>query len=36
MSLIPGGGDYLEVARAIIKHMVGRARGEGEYAMTAG
>lgn len=33
MSLIPGGGDYLEVAPAITEHVVGRA--PGEYAMPA-
>lgn len=33
MSLIPGGGDYLEMAPAITKHVVGRA--PGEYAVPA-
>lgn len=36
MYLIPGTGDYLEMAPAITKHVMGRAPGEGEYAMPAG
>lgn len=36
MSLISGGGDYLEMAPAITKRVVGRAPAEGEYAMPTG
>lgn len=34
MTLIPGGGGYLEMAPAVSKHVVGRAPAEGEYAMS--